>query len=141
MNKEQYSIYLQLDHWQKVKKAMYSMKSRCHVCFIGEENLNIHHLTYENIGNEGYFDLVVLCKDCHKKIHEDKYDLSKTVDRKSISELIRERAFFLMVYLDYNTRNAFEWAEKEVCKVHGNIKITKCGDHILEWLKQVQEDG
>lgn len=138
MNKEQYSIYLQLDHWQKVKKAMYSMKSRCHVCFIGEENLNIHHLTYENIGNEGYFDLVVLCKDCHNKIHRENIKLKHY---STTSEKVRERAFFLMVYCDYGTREAMEEAKRQVYAKYGEPKIANTKSLIPDVLRDILENN
>lgn len=32
-------------------------------------SLHVHHLTYENLGNEADEDLLVLCKDCHREIH------------------------------------------------------------------------
>gem|GEM_PF-4331542 len=32
--------------------------------------LNLHHKTYERIGNEKIRDLVCLCQQCHHKLHE-----------------------------------------------------------------------
>lgn len=34
------------------------------------KNLNIHHMTYERLGNEDFNDLVYLCKDCHSNLHK-----------------------------------------------------------------------
>lgn len=31
--------------------------------------LQVHHRTYERIGNEGLDDLIVVCPRCHMKIH------------------------------------------------------------------------
>jgi predicted HNH restriction endonuclease len=34
------------------------------------KNLSVHHITYENIGFEKMDDLISVCKECHKKLHE-----------------------------------------------------------------------
>lgn len=35
-------------------------------------NLNVHHLHYNNVGNEGIRDCIVLCRECHKEKHGNK---------------------------------------------------------------------
>ena len=42
---------------------------QCQKCGTAK-NLVIHHWTYDRLGNEDLGDIVTLCKDCHKKIHE-----------------------------------------------------------------------
>jgi len=32
-------------------------------------NLEVHHLTYDRLGDERMDDLEVLCPDCHRKAH------------------------------------------------------------------------
>ena len=32
-------------------------------------NLHVHHIHYDNVGNEMLEDLVTVCKDCHSEIH------------------------------------------------------------------------
>lgn len=34
-----------------------------------KSNINLHHLTYESIGNEQFGDLLVCCRDCHEELH------------------------------------------------------------------------
>lgn len=51
---------------------------RCCVCgrpaLLCREGLQVHHLTYERLGNEDVaHDIVSLCGKCHKKLH--KHDL------------------------------------------------------------------
>lgn len=29
----------------------------------------VHHLSYEHLGNEFLFELVALCRDCHSRVH------------------------------------------------------------------------
>ena len=31
---------------------------------------NVHHKTYDNVGKERPEDLILLCPDCHKKVHQ-----------------------------------------------------------------------
>lgn len=67
-----YKEYLKTKHWLKLK-ALYSYQyeiKRCRLCG-SERRLNIHHVTYENLGNETFKDLIYLCQPCHYKIHEE----------------------------------------------------------------------
>jgi len=41
-----------------------------HMCqYCGGEATEVHHLTYENIGNEPLEDLIAICRLCHKDQH------------------------------------------------------------------------
>ena len=65
-----YKEYLKTDHWKEVRnKALYRAKYKCQLCS-SKENLNVHHNTYENRGQEKDQDLVVLCQKCHGKFHD-----------------------------------------------------------------------
>jgi predicted HNH restriction endonuclease len=33
------------------------------------EDIDIHHLSYNNLGNERYRDLQILCRNCHQVTH------------------------------------------------------------------------
>lgn len=45
----------------------------CDEC--GERATQLHHLSYENLGEEElYIDVVPLCKDCHDDMHSEKGD-------------------------------------------------------------------
>lgn len=68
MTKEQYKEYLRSEHWQKIRGDIYEARKRCEFCG-GKKWLNIHHLSYERLGNELPTDLVVLCKLCHFSFH------------------------------------------------------------------------
>ncbi len=65
-----YNDYLKSEKWQNLRrKALARADSRCEGC--GDKPAtDVHHLTYERFGNEMLFDLVAVCKDCHKKIHQ-----------------------------------------------------------------------
>ena len=82
-----YIEYLKSDKWKQ--KRLKIAKLNNYIC----QNCNkktlkdfeIHHLTYKRLGNEDDKDLLFLCSQCHKKIHEirDKKDLAKSLGFKS----------------------------------------------------------
>lgn len=70
--KRWYQNYLNSPRWiEKRNEALYLADYKCSRC--GErENLHVHHLNYDSIGNESQADLFVCCKDCHKLFHVKK---------------------------------------------------------------------
>jgi len=70
LNKMPYKIYLQTFEWDETRKLAYKRaNNKCENC--GDtKDLNVHHLTYENLGNERPEDLKVLCSRCHREIHK-----------------------------------------------------------------------
>ncbi|MDU5111970.1 MAG: HNH endonuclease signature motif containing protein [Clostridium sp.] len=71
--KIEYKEYLNGEHWKEIRlKALDRAGNRCQLC-CKTDNLNVHHNTYENIGNEDLKDLVVLCRECHAKFHDKLY--------------------------------------------------------------------
>ena len=65
-----YNNYLKSQEWYILKNlALKYSNYKCSKC--GEtENLNIHHLNYNNIGNEEISDLITVCNSCHKEFHK-----------------------------------------------------------------------
>lgn len=47
-------------------------KAKCAVCGKESSNVQLHHISYKHLGNERPSDLVVLCAECHEKVHENK---------------------------------------------------------------------
>ena len=71
--KEEYKEYLNSPHWKEIRlKALDRAGNRCQLCS-SIDNLNVHHNTYKNRGNEDLKDLVVLCRECHSKFHDKVY--------------------------------------------------------------------
>lgn len=67
-----YREFLQTPYWKAIsQKVMANANFRCQICN-SNENLNVHHRTYEHHGYELYYmeDLICLCKNCHEKYHE-----------------------------------------------------------------------
>ena len=117
MNKEEYKEYLNSEHWKLVRKQKYSKKNRCCIC--GEtSNLNIHHLTYKNIGSEDLGDLRVMCKRCHELAHK-LIPLIKRKDGVSYDNLPSPQSKFALLknnikkHLKLNNINCFNKVESK----------------------------
>jgi 5-methylcytosine-specific restriction endonuclease McrA len=67
--KQYHEFYIKSKQWADVrKKRMQIDKNTCQKCG-AKKHLQVHHLTYENIGEEEMEDLLTVCKPCHMKIH------------------------------------------------------------------------
>ena len=65
-----YKDYLESELWAVIKRVVFKIRGyRCEICGTAK-NLTVHHLTYDRIGAEELEDLLVVCKSCHRKIHE-----------------------------------------------------------------------
>ncbi len=72
-----YENYLKSETWQnKRQKRLQIDKCKCALCG-SPEKLQVHHIRYPNIlGQESvYTDLITLCDDCHKAVHQGITDL------------------------------------------------------------------
>ena len=65
-----YQRYLRSRQWAGTRAlAIHRADGMCEVC--GEtQYLEVHHKTYERLGNETHDDLIVLCSSCHAKVHD-----------------------------------------------------------------------
>jgi 5-methylcytosine-specific restriction endonuclease McrA len=67
---EEYERYIcSSDNWQAVRTKV--MKRDAYLCQGCLENAatDVHHLSYTHLFDEVMFNLVAVCRDCHKKIH------------------------------------------------------------------------
>ena len=63
-----YSTYLASDVWREKRSLVINRAGGiCEGCRSRVAN-EVHHLTYQYVGNEPLFHLVALCHDCHQKI-------------------------------------------------------------------------
>ena len=73
-----YYSYLKSYDWQiKRERALKAAGYRCQVCN-SEVNLEVHHRTYDNLGDEQPSDLTVLCHECHTLFSERRGDKPHT---------------------------------------------------------------
>ncbi|SMB96314.1 Resolvase, N terminal domain [Thermanaeromonas toyohensis ToBE] len=70
-SQEEYEEYLKSEKWQEFRKAVIEHYGyQCVLC--GEKKgLEVHHLHYETLGCECVDDVVVLCRDCHVRVHSE----------------------------------------------------------------------
>lgn len=62
--------YLNGSHWMKFC-ARYRASDRLQTCFAcGQENVVLHHRTYERLGHERLSDVVPLCQAHHIEVHK-----------------------------------------------------------------------
>jgi hypothetical protein len=65
-----YQKYLRSNHWKILKNEALNYYGYCCALCGTEENLNVHHRNYKNLNKEIINkDLIVLCRECHKKFH------------------------------------------------------------------------
>lgn len=67
-----YLEYLRSPEWRaRADAALERADHRCMVCGADRwfSRLNVHHNTYERLGNERESDLIVLCEHCHDIFH------------------------------------------------------------------------
>lgn len=68
-----YQTYLHSKSWQRRARACRKRAGyRCQVCK-RKAKLQAHHLTYERLGHEKPTDLMALCSQCHRRVHEGRY--------------------------------------------------------------------
>lgn len=95
--REKYKKYVQTRGWKVLSKSIKDFYGCCKFCK-SEENLNVHHLSYENvdfkdIGCEYLSDIVVLCKKCHLSIHNSNNSIITMIVKTK-----EERDRFLEIY-------------------------------------------
>ena len=72
-----YEGYMQSKKWAiKRRLKLLSTNYTCEICgYSGfdeklvDKTLDVHHITYERLGDENMDDLKVLCRNCHEKLH------------------------------------------------------------------------
>jgi len=62
--------YYNSEQWQKLRKEV--IKEANNECFFCKNvGTDVHHTSYDNWKNESIDELILLCRDCHIKVHED----------------------------------------------------------------------
>lgn len=65
-----YENYMQSpEWWAKREKVLIFWGRRCALCN-SPVKVEIHHRTYDRLGQELLTDLIPLCDECHKRHHE-----------------------------------------------------------------------
>lgn len=65
-----YDHYLHSPEWQAIRvRHRTKYGEACGLCEIAKGRRQLHHMTYERVGQEELHDLVLLCAKCHRMIH------------------------------------------------------------------------
>lgn len=68
-----YRDYIRSPEWRAKRQKYWESRlpNNCHVCAAPKRSgFHLHHRTYKNLGNERLMDLVPLCPDCHRLVHQ-----------------------------------------------------------------------
>ena len=73
MQTDEYKKYMKSEKWQDKKQQRIEIDGMCCMCHRPLDKIKsvqVHHITYKNLGNENVLtDICTLCGSCHKKIH------------------------------------------------------------------------
>lgn len=124
--REEYDVYMRSPQWkQRRAQALERAQYRCCMCGFSKwsKQLEVHHVTYERLGNELPDDLVVLCSECHKVADEARAELGKKKSRRALHDA-RLDAWASKVYGEY-------WQD-----AHDPEEVE---EHFYEWLERKGE--
>ena len=76
----EYQAYRRSEAWQR-KRALVMLRAggKCEGCLMAPAEV-VHHLSYQNMGDELLFELVALCPACHDKAHPEHNESYYDVD-------------------------------------------------------------
>jgi hypothetical protein len=65
-----YVQYINSEEWKKRRIPILERDNNiCKFCTV-KKAVQVHHLSYDNLGNESDFELIGVCMQCHQLIHE-----------------------------------------------------------------------
>lgn len=74
-----YKEYIASNDWRKKREKAFELLGRkCKGCG-GVENLEVHHLNYENLYNESVLDVEIQCSKCHP-LSDTQREIKKSYD-------------------------------------------------------------
>lgn len=64
-----YDEYLRSEHWVELKARYWSKWTDLACVGCDEKAVELHHVNYQRLGDEGLRDLIPLCRICHSDMH------------------------------------------------------------------------
>jgi len=87
MNAE-YMVYIKSAKWAAKRELYFKTNGKyCRACAKIDGVIQLHHMTYDRLGNERLSDLVALCPSCHRDV--------KTFHRKNGGDLRTATLLFI----------------------------------------------
>lgn len=88
--RERYENYLRSAQWQVKRRLVFERSGgTCEGCRQAKAT-QVHHLTYDHLGNELLWELAAVCRECHERVHED--SIRNTSRQQHHSQIIGERS-------------------------------------------------
>lgn len=84
-----YNEYLYSNEWRTIRGSILSRDLESCLNCGDTASLQVHHITYDNVGQELNEDLITLCKSCHIEIHNVDYDTRKLIESNCINLIIQ----------------------------------------------------
>jgi hypothetical protein len=107
------NIYLESEGWRETRKNILDeFNNRCVVCDTNQK-MNVHHFTYNNLGNETHQDALPLCRECHERYHKI-FDPIIKMKRDAFLEAYIE----IEEYIEKIRRDAIELKSGAYAKIH-----------------------
>lgn len=100
---DRYAKYINSLEWQNRPERLQAIQRDCGRCVLcnSSEDLEVHHRTYENFGNEKLEDLYTFCRQCHE----------------IVTDALRRRK--------YEAVQPVEVADSKILKYEGQIQSSK----------------
>lgn len=125
-----YDSYINSDVWrEKARRIRERDGYRCQICGANDTPLEVHHLTYDRLGEEQDDDLITVCHSCHEKITESWDSFKVGVYRRN-------------AYLSKSARRMYSYKRAEDISFHLNTlmpyDISFGGKYVLSGFKDVR---
>jgi len=66
---DEYKEYINSPKWQRKRQQRLALdNNECKLCFT-RDNLRVHHISYDQLGDEPMKHLLTVCRECHTMIH------------------------------------------------------------------------
>lgn len=94
-----YEQYLRTARWHSTRnRALARARYQCERCQVNRQ-LQVHHLSYERLGDEANEDLQVLCRGCHPGHHVNEVTVNRSVYLAIVSAALKAERFTHMADL------------------------------------------
>lgn len=143
--KIKYEDYLKSKEWKTKREKI--AQERNYICEKCKKQIikgyHIHHINYDNFGNEKESDLMFLCKKCHEKIHHRENKAIKNI--KMSVDLLKSKDFidltnsskvlYLYMKMWANGKKKFYYSYSLANKVFGSRTT------IFRVIKELEQKG
>jgi 5-methylcytosine-specific restriction endonuclease McrA len=122
------AAYTKTVKWKNKRKAkLDQVGRRCERCGSVTGRMDVHHKTYDRLGNERLEDLIVLCTRCHEIEDERRAADAKERSANALADAIFESGLDTYATKKYGE----DWAMRRDCD--------EIADEYAQWLEEKQE--